>query len=94
MVVAVVICGNRTTEALVMIKSAIVFRGNSDLRIVVIAEKKIQQGLDEIVSVLKCNVTDIHLKCLTCLVVTRMEIVNKRFVFIRDTQYYLSSRAR
>lgn len=55
-VIAVVICGNRTTEALVMIKSAIVFRGNSDLRIVVIAEKNIQQGFDEIVSVLK-NVT-------------------------------------
>lgn len=51
-VIAVVICGNRTSEALVMIKSAIVFRGNSDLRIVVIAEKNIQQEFDETVSIL------------------------------------------
>lgn len=49
-VIAVVICGNRTAEALVMIKSAIVFRGKSDLKIVVVAEKKIQQGFDETVS--------------------------------------------
>ncbi|XP_001943688.2 glucoside xylosyltransferase 1 [Acyrthosiphon pisum] len=46
-VIAAVICGNRTSQALVMIKSAIVFRGNSDLRIVVIAEKNIQQEFDE-----------------------------------------------
>jgi len=52
-VIAVVICGNRTSEALVMIKSAIVFRGNSDLRIVVIAEKNIQQEFDETVSVIR-----------------------------------------
>lgn len=51
MVIAVVICGNRTTEALVMIKSAIIFRGNSDLRIVVVAEKHIQQEFDETVSI-------------------------------------------
>lgn len=50
-VIAVVVCGNRTSEALVMIKSAIVFRGHSDLRIVVVAEKHIQQGFDETVSV-------------------------------------------
>lgn len=49
-VIAVVICGNRTSEALVMIKSAIVFRGKSDLKIVVVAEKKIQQEFDETVS--------------------------------------------
>lgn len=57
-VVAVVVCGNRTAEALVMIKSAIVFRGDSDLRIVVVAEKNIQQGFDETVSVLRncCSV--------------------------------------
>lgn len=51
-IIAVVICGNRTAESLVMIKSAIVFRGNSDLRIVVVAEKKIQQEFDETVSIL------------------------------------------
>lgn len=51
MVIAAVICGNRTSQALVMIKSAIVFRGNSDLRIVVIAEKNIQQEFDETVSI-------------------------------------------
>jgi len=50
-VIAAVICGNRTSQALVMIKSAIVFRGNSDLRIVVIAEKNIQQEFDETVSI-------------------------------------------
>lgn len=49
MVVAVVVCKNRTSEALVMIKSAIVFRGRSDLRIVVVAEKNIQQEFDETV---------------------------------------------
>lgn len=48
-VVAVVVCKNRTSEALVMIKSAIVFRGRSDLRIVVVAEKNIQQEFDETV---------------------------------------------
>ncbi|XP_050435898.1 glucoside xylosyltransferase 1 [Adelges cooleyi] len=46
-VVAVVVCGSLTTEALVMIKSAIVFRGDSDLKIVIIAEKNIQQEFDE-----------------------------------------------
>ncbi|XP_025416077.1 glucoside xylosyltransferase 1 [Sipha flava] len=46
-VIAVVVCKNRTSEALVMIKSAIVFRGSSDLRIVVVAEKNIQQEFDE-----------------------------------------------
>jgi len=51
-IIAVVICGDRTAEALVMIKSAIAFRGNSDLRIVVIAEKNIQQRFDENVSIL------------------------------------------
>jgi len=34
-----------------MIKSAIIFRGDSDLRIVVVAEKQIQQGFDETVNV-------------------------------------------
>lgn len=51
-IIAVVICGNRTSEALVMIKSAIVFQGNSDLRIVVVAEKKVQQEFDETVGIL------------------------------------------
>lgn len=50
-VVAVVVCGTRTSEALVMIKSAIVFRGSSSLRIVVVAEKNIQQEFDETVSI-------------------------------------------
>lgn len=50
-IIAVVICGDRTSEALVMIKSAIVFRGNSDLRIVVVSEKKIQQEFDQTVSI-------------------------------------------
>lgn len=54
-VIAVVVCGNRMFEALVMIKSAIVFRGDSDLRIVVIAEKNIQQVFDEVVSVTMCK---------------------------------------
>jgi hypothetical protein len=49
----VVVCKNRTSEALVMIKSAIVFRGSSDLRIVVVAEKNIQQEFDETVSIVK-----------------------------------------
>lgn len=53
MVIAVVICGNRTSEALVMIKSAIVFRGKSDLRIVVVTEKNIQQEFDETVSIVE-----------------------------------------
>lgn len=52
-VIAVVVCKNRTSEALVMIKSAIIFRGNSDLRIIVVAEKHIQQDFDETVSTAK-----------------------------------------
>lgn len=42
----------------------------------------------------KCNVrlADIHSERLACLVVTGVEVVDKRFVFVRDIQHYLSSR--
>lgn len=44
-VVAVVICGQRADEALVMIKSAIVFQRESQLTFVILAEFQIQENL-------------------------------------------------
>lgn len=43
--IALVICGSRTEEALVMMKSAIIFKSSLPLKFIILAEFHLQEGL-------------------------------------------------